>query len=49
MAAGRLNPFSGRLVDQAGAVRQKSGTLADADIAQMNWFVQGVQGQLPRP
>jgi simple sugar transport system substrate-binding protein len=49
IAAGRLHPFAGKLVDQAGTVRQKSGTMRDADIAQMNWFVQGVQGQLPKP
>ncbi|MEY4751421.1 MAG: hypothetical protein RIQ60_3635 [Pseudomonadota bacterium] len=47
VAAGMLKPFSGTLVDQAGTVRNKSGALRDADIAQMNWFVQGVQGQLP--
>ncbi|MEY2687646.1 MAG: hypothetical protein RL375_1844 [Pseudomonadota bacterium] len=49
VAAGRLHPFGGRLVDQSGAVRQAGGVMRDADIAQMNWFVQGVQGQLPRP
>jgi hypothetical protein len=42
-------PFAGRLVDQNGAVRLASGTMRDADIAQMNWFVMGVQGQLPKP
>jgi simple sugar transport system substrate-binding protein len=49
VAAGRLAPFAGRLVDQNGAVRLASGTMRDADIAQMNWFVMGVQGQLPKP
>jgi simple sugar transport system substrate-binding protein len=49
VAAQRLHPFAGRLVDQAGTVRQQGGTMKDADIAQMNWFVTGVQGQLPRP
>jgi simple sugar transport system substrate-binding protein len=49
VAAGRLHPFGGRLVDQNGAVRQSGGVMRDADIAQMNWFVQGVQGQLPKP
>ena len=49
VAAGRLAPFAGRLVDQNGAVRQASGAMRDADIAQMNWFVMGVQGQLPKP
>jgi simple sugar transport system substrate-binding protein len=49
VAAGRLAPFAGRLVDQNGVVRQASGAMRDADIAQMNWFVMGVQGQLPKP
>ena len=48
IAAGKLHPFGGRLVDQAGAVRQAGGTMADADIARMDWFVQGVGGTLPR-
>jgi basic membrane protein A len=47
MAGGRAGPFVGRLVDQAGAVRQERGALADAAIAQMDWFVQGVEGSLP--
>jgi simple sugar transport system substrate-binding protein len=49
VAAGRLAPFAGRLVDQNGVVREAGGTMRDADIAQMNWFVMGVQGQLPKP
>ena len=48
IAAGRLHPFGGRLSDQAGSVRQAGGTMADADIARMDWFVQGVSGTLPR-
>ena len=49
LVAGKAGPFVGRLVDQAGVVRQERGTLADADIARMDWFVQGVSGTLPRP
>lgn len=48
LVSGRGGPFSGRLVDQAGSVRQTRGTLADTAIAQMDWFVQGVEGTLPR-
>jgi basic membrane protein A len=48
MAAGKAGPFVGRLVDQAGSVRQERGALGDAAIAQMDWFVQGVEGSLPR-
>lgn len=46
---GRLHPFSGRIVDQAGTVRQAGGTMGDAAIARMDYFVQGVVGSLPKP
>jgi simple sugar transport system substrate-binding protein len=46
---GRLQPFSGRLVDNEGNVRLEKGALDDAAISTMNWFVQGVQGRVPRP
>jgi basic membrane protein A and related proteins len=48
LVAGRAGPFAGRLVDQAGTVRQAGGTLGDEAIARMDWFVQGVEGTLPR-
>jgi simple sugar transport system substrate-binding protein len=48
LLAGKAGPFVGRLVDQAGAVRQERGTLGDDAIAKMDWFVQGVEGSLPR-
>ncbi len=41
-----FKPFSGRLVDSEGRVRQEKGTMEDKDIARMNWFVQGVVGAL---
>jgi simple sugar transport system substrate-binding protein len=47
IVAGRFHPFTGRLVDQAGTVRQPAGTLGDDAIATMDWFVQGVSGSLP--
>jgi basic membrane protein A len=46
---GRLHPFSGRIVDNTGAVKQASGTMDDSAIASMNWFVDGVTGSLPKP
>ena len=49
LVAGKAGPFVGRLVDQAGHVRQAGGTMADAEIAKMDWFVQGVSGTLPKP
>lgn len=39
---GRLLPFSGRLVDNAGRVRLAAGHLDDAAIRAMDWFVEGV-------
>jgi len=45
---GRAGPFVGRLVDQSGTVRQERGALDDPSIAKMDWFVQGVEGNLPR-
>ena len=47
LIAGQAGPFIGRLVDQAGRVRQERGTLGDDAIAKMDWFVQGVVGTLP--
>ena len=46
---GQAGPFVGRLVDQAGQVRNASGALGDEAIARMDWFVQGVSGTLPKP
>lgn len=47
IAKGQLNPFAGRLLDQAGHVRLEKGALDDAAIGRMDWFVAGVQGTLP--
>ena len=47
IAGGRLKPFSGRLVDNTGRVRQDQGDLPDAAIATMDWLVQGVVGSMP--
>lgn len=47
MAAGRVQPFAGRLVDQQGQVRQTGGAMSDEAMAKMDFFVQGVVGQLP--
>jgi simple sugar transport system substrate-binding protein len=45
--AGKLKPFSGRLVDNAGGERLARGTLDDGAIAGMNWLAAGVVGSLP--
>lgn len=47
IVAGRFHPFSGRIVDSAGKVRQESGTMGDEALNRMDYYVQGVQGQLP--
>lgn len=48
LVAGTDGPFIGRLVDQEGRVRQERGAMGDDAIAKMDWFVQGVMGNLPR-
>jgi simple sugar transport system substrate-binding protein len=46
--AGRAHPFSGRIVDNRGRVRQSGGVMDDATLLAMNWLVDGVDGGLPR-
>jgi basic membrane protein A and related proteins len=48
LIAGTAGPFIGRLVDQDGRVRQERGALGDDAVAKMDWFVQGVVGNLPK-
>jgi simple sugar transport system substrate-binding protein len=50
LIAGRLYPFSGRIVDSSGRERQPTGTktMADAQIQAMDYFVEGVAGTLPK-
>ncbi|WP_372657140.1 BMP family ABC transporter substrate-binding protein [Hydrogenophaga sp.] len=51
MARGRLQPFSARVDvrDNQGRVVLPAGqALTDAQILEMNWLVEGVQGPLPR-
>jgi basic membrane protein A and related proteins len=48
LVAGTAGPFIGRLVDQDGRVRHERGALGDDAIAKMDWFVQGVNGALPK-
>ncbi len=47
--SGSFHPFQGPVKDQAGEVRIAAGTtISDADLQKMDWYVQGVQGNLPR-
>jgi simple sugar transport system substrate-binding protein len=49
IAAGTLKPFQGPITDQSGKLIVPDGkTLADPDILSMNYYVQGVQGTLPK-
>ena len=46
--SGEFEPFTGPLSDQGGAVKVPAGTkMADAEIWNMGWFVQGVIGTIP--
>jgi simple sugar transport system substrate-binding protein len=50
IAEGRLHPFAGPVLDQEGKVRVPAGqTITGADLANMNYLVQGVEGLLPKP
>lgn len=47
--AGRFNPFAGPIADQSGAVKVAAGkSLSDVELLRLNWFVQGVDGSLPK-
>jgi len=49
VGAGRLNPFSGPITDNEGKLVLPAGqTLNDAQILNMNYLVQGVQGRISR-
>lgn len=45
--SGKLNVFAGPIKDQTGAEKVASGTtMKDADVWNMTWFVQGVEGKI---
>ena len=47
--AGSLHPFAGPINNQAGEEVVKAGTsVTDGDLAGMDWYVEGVQGKLPK-
>lgn len=44
-----IHPFQGPIRDQGGKIRVKAGErLTDSDLLSMNWYVWGVEGQLPK-
>jgi len=49
IASGELHPFTGPIRNQAGEVVVAEGeTLSDQDLLSMDWYVEGVQGKLPK-
>lgn len=49
LKAGKLHPFSGPLKDQSGKEVLAAGqVMADADLRKMNFYVQGVEGSIPK-
>lgn len=49
IAAGSFHPFSGPINKQDGSVLVSAGqTLTDEDLLNMNYYVEGIQGQLPQ-
>jgi len=45
---GTLEPFTGPLSDQSGAVKVPAGTkMTDDEIWNMGWFIKGVIGVIP--
>lgn len=49
LASGKWDVFTGPIKDQAGDVKVPAGkTLGDADLQRLNWYVEGVDGSLPK-
>jgi simple sugar transport system substrate-binding protein len=47
--AGKLNPLEGPIKDNAGAEKVAAGkTMSDKDFNSMNWYVAGIEGELPK-
>jgi basic membrane protein A len=43
-----LHPFAGPIIDQAGTERVAAGqSLTDEQLAQMNWYVRGIEDRVP--
>ncbi len=46
---GSFHPFAGPIRDQSGKVRVPEGKrMTNAELAGMNWYVQGLKGSLPK-
>ena len=49
LASGKWDVFTGPLKDQSGNVKLAAGkTLSDPELQRINWYVEGVDGDLPK-
>jgi simple sugar transport system substrate-binding protein len=49
LAADKLNPFQGPIIDQAGAIKVAAGSAVSLnDLKSMNFYVKGVEGTIPK-
>lgn len=49
IASGEFHPFTGPIYDQAGELRIKEGEIAeDGMLLGMNWYIQGIDAELPK-
>jgi simple sugar transport system substrate-binding protein len=49
LVGGEIKPFQGPIKDQSGALKVAKGKeLSLADLKGMNWYVQGVEGTIPK-
>jgi simple sugar transport system substrate-binding protein len=47
--SGAFHPFTGPIKDQTGAVKIPEGGVAtNAELASMNYYVEGVKAELPK-
>jgi basic membrane protein A len=49
ITAGKFHPFAGPIKDNTGKVKVPAGTtMTDAEMLSFDWFVEGVEGTLPK-
>ena len=49
ITSGEFHPFTGPIYDQSGTERYAEGVVVpDGDLLQMNWYVRGIDDQLPQ-
>jgi basic membrane protein A and related proteins len=49
IAAGKFHPFQGPIKDNDGNLKVPAGkAMSDKDILALNWYVEGIQGKLPK-